>query len=90
MCLDKWYDYPSTRTVAEHHHPRLHLRTRGEERRACAKGKKPRRWVLERTHSWLHRFRAVLVRWPKSAANYLALVHFACALIVASRSGLFG
>ena len=90
LCLDKGYDYPCTRQIAEAHNLRLHLRTRGEERRARAKGKKARRWVVERTHSWLHRFRALLIRWNKAADNYLAVVQFACAVIVAGLLGLFG
>lgn len=28
---------------------------------------KARRWVVERTHSWLSRFRRILVRWEKEA-----------------------
>ena len=44
-------------------------------------GAKARRWVVERTHSWLNRFRSILIRWAKKPANYLALLHFALALI---------
>jgi hypothetical protein len=29
----------------------------------------------------MNRFRRILVRWDKSAANYIAFLHFACALI---------
>ena len=29
-------------------------------------GQKARRWVVERTHSWMNRFRRILVRWIKS------------------------
>jgi transposase len=38
-------------------------------------GKKARRWVVERTHSWLNRYRRPLVRWEKQGRNYLALLH---------------
>ena len=37
--------------------------------------------MVERTHSWLNRFRAVLIRWNKKPENYLALLHFAFGLI---------
>jgi transposase len=37
--------------------------------------------AIERTHSWLNRFRSILIRWAKKPANYLALLHFACAII---------
>jgi len=46
--------------------------------------------VVERTHSWLNRFRRLLVRWEKKASNYEALLHFACACITWQQSQLFG
>jgi transposase len=57
---------------------------------ACEAGQRARRWVVERTHSWLNRFRRILVRWEKKAENYIALLHFACALIALRAAGLFG
>lgn|SRR5215210_5468709 len=53
-------------------------------------GIKARRWIVERTHSWLHRFRALLIRWTKKPQNYLGLLHFACGLIAFRASGLLG
>ena len=49
----------------------LTLRTRGEEARAkqTRPGTKARRWVVERAHSRLNRFRRLLVRWGKKAAK---------------------
>ena len=44
-------------------------------------GRRARRWVVERTHSWLNRFRRLLVRWEKRADTYLGMLHFACGLI---------
>ncbi|HRX61400.1 MAG TPA: hypothetical protein P5260_09340, partial [Candidatus Competibacter sp.] len=44
-------------------------------------GFRARRWVVERAHRWLNRFRRLLVRWEKKPANYIALLHFACGLI---------
>jgi putative transposase len=41
---------------------------------------KARRWLVERTHSWFNRCRSVLIRWTKKPANYLGLLHFACAI----------
>lgn len=41
----------------------------------------PRRWVVEVTHSWFNRFRRLLVRWEKDAANYLGFVQVAACLI---------
>src|SRR5439155_1864222 len=44
-------------------------------------GDRARRWVVERTHSWLNHCRALLIRWSKKPENHLALLHLACALI---------
>jgi len=46
--------------------------------------------VVERTHSWLNRFRAVLIRWCKKPENYLATLHFALALITYRATRLTG
>lgn len=82
LCLDKGYDYDEPRELAEAFGFTLHLRRRGEETAAKREaGKKARRWVVERTHSWLNRFRRILIRWEKKPQNYLAMLHFACAII---------
>ena len=82
LCLDKGFDYDEPRALAAEFGFTLHLRTRGEEVRAKRHARaRARRWVVERTHSWLHRFRSVLIRWAKKPANYLALLHFALAII---------
>ena len=44
-------------------------------------GNGQKRWVVERTHSWLNRYRRLLVRWEKKAENYRAMIHLAAALI---------
>ncbi len=45
------------------------------------KGYLPCRWTVERTHSWMNRFRKLLVRYEKWSDSYEGLVHFASALI---------
>jgi Transposase DDE domain len=45
-------------------------------------GGRARRWVVERTHSWLNRSRRLLVRWEKKAENYLAFIQLACAQLI--------
>lgn len=92
LCLDKGYDYPVTREIARRRHLVLHLRTRGEERRRRRRNKRDRarRWVVERTPSWINRFRRLLVRWEKKADNYLGLLHCACAVITFQQGRLFG
>ena len=54
---------------------------RGEEVRACRQRQRARRWVVGRTHSWFNRFRKLLGRYEKTAANFLALLQGAAALI---------
>jgi putative transposase len=60
-----------------------HIRSRGEETKAIAgeAGFRARRWVVERTHSWLNRFRGLLIRWSKKPDNHRALLQLACGLI---------
>ena len=35
--------------------------------------------MVERTHSWLNRYRHLLIRWAKKPENYLALLPFSFA-----------
>ncbi|MDX2212131.1 MAG: IS5/IS1182 family transposase, partial [Leptolyngbyaceae cyanobacterium bins.302] len=43
-----------------------------------------------RTHSWMNRFRRLLIRWEKKPENYLALIHLACACIAIRAIRVFG
>ncbi len=92
MCMDKGYDYAAVREIVQEFGFTAHIRARGEEAQAINRqaGFKARRWVVERTHSWMNRFRRVLIRWDKKVENYLAFLHFACALIAFRATGLFG
>jgi len=40
-----------------------------------------RRWVVERTHSWMNNYRKLRVRYEKKVANFEALLHLATAII---------
>jgi transposase len=44
-----------------------------------------RRWIIERTTAWWHNFRRLVVRYERSATNFTALVHLACALTTLKR-----
>jgi transposase len=91
-CLDKGYDYEEVRETWREFGFTAHIRARGAEAQPLKRqaGFKARRWVVERTHSWRNRFRRVLSRWDKQVDNYLAFLHFACALIAFRAAGLFG
>ncbi len=92
MCLDKGYDSSEVRDLVKEFGYTAHIHSRGEEAQAIKReaGFKARRWVVERTHSWMNRFRRILTRWEKKPENYLALLHFVCAIITFRCSGLFG
>lgn len=92
LCLDKGYDYDETRGLLKEFSFTAHIRCRGEEAKAIKQeaGFKARRWVVERTHSWMNRFRRILVRWEKRADTYVAMLHFALAIITWRSCGLLG
>ena len=92
MCLDKAYDFEEVRSTLQEFGFTAHIRARGEEARALVReaGARARRWVVERSHSWMNRFRRILVRWDKKPEHYLAFLHFACALIAFRAAGIFG
>ena len=92
MCMDKGYDYPDTRQLVSQWGYTARIKARGEEvqEKQSVPGYRARRWVVERTHSWMNRYRRLLVRWEKKAANYVAMLHFACALITLRSICVFG
>ena len=94
LCLDKAYDSADIVRSVQRRGIQLHLRRRKVRKDAVAphllaRARKrqrkhhgrARRWVVERTNSWHNNFRGLRVRWEVNPERYLALVHFACALI---------
>jgi putative transposase len=92
LCLEKGYDYDEVRDLLEEFGFTAHMRARGAEAKALKEeaGFKARRWVVERTHSWMNRFRRVLLRWAKKVRNYLGFLHLVCAYITYRQAGLLG
>ena len=92
MCLDKGYGYPQVRELVAMWGYTAQIASRGEEREAkiTVPGYRAHRWVVERTHGWLNRFRRLLIRWEKGVDNYLAMLHFACAWITFRAAGVVG
>jgi putative transposase len=92
LCLDAASDSTPVykELVARPYHP--HVRSRGEEQREqeIIPGSRTRRWVVERSHSWLNRSRRLLVRWEKKAENYLAFLQLACAQLIFAKVLVFG
>jgi putative transposase len=83
FCGDKGYDYDDVRHEVHSWGYTDHIKHRGEEawEQAYVPGYRARRWVVERTHSWINRFRRLLIRWEKKVDNYMAFLHLACASI---------
>lgn len=82
LCADKGYvGAPAAAAIcARRYVP--HVRQRGEASPPPDRRRHPaRRWVVERTLSWLNRFRKLLVRFEKRARSHEALLELACALI---------
>lgn len=92
LCLDKGYDYPDIRELVELYGYVGHIKSRGEEinEKERIPNYRARRWVVERSHSWMNRFRRLLIRWEKKTDNYEALLHFACAYITFHAAEVFG
>ena len=100
ICLDKGYDYPEVYELLEKYGYTMHICKRGEaynngnkkkkKRRRMIPKYRARRWLVERTHSWMNRFRRLLIRWEKKEDNYIAILHFVCVWITYKRGGVFG
>jgi putative transposase len=90
LCLDKGYDYPEVRELVEAYGYYAHIRSRGEEKREAIAGYRARRWVVERAHSWMNRFRRLLIRWEKKEDNFLNMIYLACAYVTFHFAGVFG
>ncbi len=83
LCLDKGYDNAPAEAIVEDAGYVPHIRRIGEEKLDAARHKRlpARRWVVERTFSWLASCRGILVRYDKLAERYLALIKLASGLL---------
>jgi putative transposase len=92
LCADKGYDFPITRKQVSDRGYVPNIKARGDERADKIRGKRhpARRWVVERAHGWLNRFRRILVRWEKKACNYAAMLALACSTIILRMAGVLG
>lgn len=92
LCLDKGYDFQEIHEIVKAWGYVGHIPKRGEEKKEIPNlpNYRARRWVVERTHSWINRNRRLLIRWEKQPENYLAMLHLACAFIVIRAIQVFG
>ena len=92
LFLDKAYVGDPVQEVLKEFGYTAHVPPRGTQAQAIKRQTrhKVRRWVVERTHSWMNRFRRILIRWEKKPENYFALLHLVCALITYRAAALLG
>ena len=90
LCADAGYvgEEARQKIVAAGYIP--HVRPRGEEKFEKEKipNFKARRWVVEACHSWLHRFRKLIIRYEKLDETHMALHHLASAIIALRKVGI--
>ena len=90
LCADKAYDSEDLREFAVSAgyiaHIKVNPRRKGIEQSPENDSSKKiypaRRWMVERTISWLSKRRSLRTRWAKKAGNWLALIQLACAHIL--------
>jgi putative transposase len=90
LWLDKGYDFDAIHGQVRRNGYVPHIVPRDAEREWLQRlpGYRARRWPVERTHSWMNRFRRILVRWEKKVVNDTAMVQLACAFIAFKQAGL--
>ena len=83
LCLDAAFDNETTRqTLCREYYPG-HIAPKGgrPDDAPIHPGGQARRWVVERTHAWLDRFRRLVTNWEKSKESRYAFLCLACAII---------
>jgi transposase len=88
LCPGEGLDFDEFRELDAEFGYTDHIRGRGGEARELKRrlGERARRWVVERTHSSMNRFRRILIRWEKSFEKFLAMLRLACALVTYGRA----
>jgi putative transposase len=81
LCVDKGYAGKPAQKVMRDRGYIPHVPEKGTARQRFRTKGKARRWVVERTHSWMNNYRKLRVRYEKKAANFEGLLHLAIALI---------
>ena len=92
LCADAGYKGSPARQAPQRRDYRPQIKQRREEAKAklTVPGYKARRWVVERTHSWLNRYRKVLVSFEKTEESYVALLTLAAAMICWRHTIIYG
>ena len=75
---DKAYDIPRCRASCRQRHIKVRIARKGIE---SSEKLGRHRWVVERTLSWLSRYRRLTIRYERRADIHQAFLTLACALI---------
>lgn len=91
MHLDSAYDSKKIKTILFNFYyvPRIAKNRRHSKINLIQKTER-KRWVVESSHSWMNRFKRLLIRFEKLADNYLALMQFALSIITFNKSRVSG
>jgi putative transposase len=81
LCGDKGYKGKAAAEQIRARGYRLHIPTQSPRKGGHKTKGHARRWVVERTHSWMNNYRKLRVRYEKKVANFEALLHLATAMI---------
>jgi transposase len=90
LCLDKGFTGEPALEIVVLRGFIPHIKSRSDEKTEHINNPeyKARRWVVEVSHSWINRFRKLLVRFEKLTTTYLGLLMFACAFIAFRKAGV--
>lgn len=94
LCLDKAYDANWIQAILPSLGFTPHIRQRDflsrmlKNKKLKGRRHKPKRWVVERSFSWLNRNRSIMIRWEKIPYYYRALLHIAAALLAFKKAGI--
>jgi transposase len=86
MHLDAAYDFKSIRTflLNKFYVPKISKNKRNSKVVIPFKPEK-KRWIVESAHSWMNRFRRLLIRFEKYAQNYFAFMTMSFAITIFNR-----
>lgn len=85
--LDRGFDSKKSREIAVGHNfkAQIALKKKRNQSEAVIREKDIFRWVVERTHSWMNRFRRIYIRWEKKIDNYQGMLELASAITVLNK-----
>jgi putative transposase len=89
MHLDSAYDSNFIHMILfnTYYVPKISKNKRNSKKIIIQKSEK-KRWIVESAHSWMNRFKRLLIRFEKSAINYFSFMQFAFSIITFKKIGV--